>query len=191
TSLARDLSAQRLVLSALELFSPALAAESDWVLATRILGTDEGVHAEAERLVAASDVTWQPLPAERAAAFWHLAARAALGGAVTIRLGVLQDGLDDTLDLVAATLDEGLVSAGAGSAGGLRWSGEATADALRTLRRQAATREIPMTLERAPWGLRHALGHFGAYREGVGTITSRLRGTFDPAGVFAVTMEGE
>ena len=36
---------------------------------------------------------------ERASSFWHLAARAVLGGPVTLRLGVLQDGLDDTLDL--------------------------------------------------------------------------------------------
>jgi glycolate oxidase FAD binding subunit len=191
TALARDLSERRLVLAALELFSPALAAESDWVLAARILGTDEGVQAEADRLAAAGGVTWQPLPHDRAAAFWHLAARAALGGAVSLRLGVLQDGLDDTLDLLAATLDEGLVSAGASHVGGLRWSGEATAQALLALRRAAAAREIPMTLERAPWGLRRTVGHFGAYREGVSRIALRLRQFFDGPGVFAVALEGE
>ena len=37
-----------------------------------------------------------------------------------------------------------------------------------------------MTLERAPWPVRHALGHFGAYREGVGQLVGRLRDTFDP-----------
>ena len=31
-----------------------------------------------------------------------------------------------------------------------------------------------MTLERAPWAVRRALGHFGAYREGVGQIVGRL-----------------
>lgn len=191
TALARDLTERRLVLGALELFSPALAAESDWVLAARLLGTEDGVQAEAQRVAASGDATWQELPPDRAGAFWHLAARAMLGGAVSVRLGVLQEGLDDTLDLVAAHLDEGLVAAGAGSAGGLRWSGEATADALRALRRTAATREIPLTLERAPWGLRQAVGHFGAYREGVGQLVGRLRATFDPSGMFAVALGGD
>jgi len=191
TSLARALTAARLSLSTLELFSPAIAAESDWVLAVRLLGTDEGVLAETGRLEAASDLPWSPLSHERAASFWHLAARAVLGGLVTLRLGALQDGLDDTLDLVAGVLDEGLVTAGAGSTGGIRWSGEANVAALRSLRRSAAAREIPVTLERAPWDLRHALGHFGAYREGVSQLVGRLRGTFDPSGVLSVALEAE
>ena len=37
-----------------------------------------------------------------------------------------------------------------------------------------------MTLERAPWPVRRALGHFGAYREGVGQLVGRLRDSFDP-----------
>ena len=191
TSLARALTQARLSLSALELVSPTVAAEPDWVLATRLLGTDEGVAAETGRLEAASDLPWTPLAHERAAAFWHLAARAVLGGPVSLRLGGLQDGLDDTLDLVAGVLDEGLVTAGAGSAGGIRWSGEANAAALRSLRRTTAAREIPMTLERAPWDLRQALGHFGAYREGVSQLVGRLRATFDPVNVFSVALEHE
>jgi glycolate oxidase FAD binding subunit len=191
TSLARALTSSRLSLSTVELVSPTVAAEPDWVLAVRLLGTDEGVAAETGRLEAASDLPWTPLAHERAAAFWHLTARAVLGGPVTIRLGALQDGLDDTLDLVAGVLDEGLVSAGAGSVGGLRWSGEANVAALRSLRRTTAAREIPMTIERAPWDLRHALGHFGAYREGVSQLVGRLRSTFDPASVFSVALEAE
>ncbi|MFL5519716.1 MAG: FAD-binding oxidoreductase [Gemmatimonadales bacterium] len=191
TSLARALTTARLSLSTVELLSPAIAAESDWVLAVRLLGTDEGVLAETGRLEAASDLPWSPLSHERAASFWHLAARAVLGGLVTLRLGALQDGLDDTLDLVAGVLDEGLVTAGAGSTGGIRWSGEANVAALRSLRRSAAAREIPITLERAPWDLRHALGHFGAYREGVSQLVGRLRGTFDPSGVLSVALEAE
>ncbi len=187
----RELTAARLAAHAIELFSPTLAAEPDWVLAVRLLGTDEGVQAEAGRLRSLTpELAWQDLPADRAAPFWHLAARAMLGGAITLRLGVLQDGLDDALDLVAGMLDEGLVAAGAGAAAGLRWSGEAQAETLRTLRRHAAAREIPMTLERAPWGLRRALGHFGAYREGVGQLVGRLRETFDPAALLSVALEG-
>lgn len=191
TAAARELTEARLSLQALELFSPAIAAEPDWVLAARIMGTEDGVSAEARRLASATSLVWQQLPVERASSFWHLAARAVLGGAVTLRLGVLQPGLDDALDMIAATLDEGLVTAGAGSAGGIRWSGEARIDALRALRRTAATREIPMTLERAPWAMRQQLGHFGAYREGVGALVSRLRETFDPGMLLSVALEGD
>ncbi len=103
---------------------------------------------------------------------------------------MLHAGLDDALDMLAASLDEGLIAAGAGSAGGVRWSGEARIDALRSLRRTAASREIPMTLERAPWAVRQQLGHFGAYREGVGQLVSRLRETFDPGSLLSVALEG-
>lgn len=190
TNAARDLVEARLSLQALELFSPALAAEPDWVLAARIMGTEDGVAAEVRRLTSATRLVWQPLPVDRAGSFWHLAARAVLGGAVTLRLGVLHPGLDDALDMLAASLDEGLIAAGAGSVGGVRWSGEARTDALRTLRRTAASREIPMTLERAPWAVRQQLGHFGAYREGVGQLVSRLRETFDPGSLLSVALEG-
>jgi hypothetical protein len=47
-----------------------------------------------------------------------------------------------------------------------------------------------VTLERGPWPIRRAVGHFGAYREGVGVLVSRLRTTFDPKGVIAVALEG-
>ncbi len=192
TLVARDLTAARVSLQALELFSPALAAESHWVLAARLLGTMEGVEAEAQRLTQfAPGVTWQEIADDRASSFWHVSARAVLGGAVSLRLGVLQDGLDDALDLVATTLDEGLVAAGAGPSGGLRWSGEANVDQLNLLRRQFATREVPLTLERAPWSVRRAVGHFGAYREGVGQVVGRLRETFDPGGVLRAELEAE
>jgi hypothetical protein len=63
-------------------------------------------------------------------------------------------------------------------------------DRIRSLRRAAAAREIPMTLERAPCSVRRALGHFGAYREGVGKIVGRLRDTFDPGQCLNVALEG-
>ena len=47
-----------------------------------------------------------------------------------------------------------------------------------------------MTLERAPWPVRRALGHFGAYREGVGQLVGRLRETFDPGQCLQVALEG-
>jgi glycolate oxidase FAD binding subunit len=189
TSAARDVVAGNLLPAALELLSPALAAEADWVLATRVVGTEAAVQADVRRLAALSELSWAPLPADRTAAFWTVAARGSLAGPVTLRLGVLGNGVDDAIDLLAHDLDEGLVSAGAGL-GMIRWTGTAPLERLRALRRAAASREIPMTLERAPWSVRRALGHFGAYREGVGQIVGRLRGTFDPGQCLNVALEG-
>jgi FAD/FMN-containing dehydrogenase len=189
TSAARELIADQLLLSTLELLSPALAGESDWTLAARFAGTDAAVQADVRRLSAQGEPVWQPLPADRTAAFWSLVARGSLGGPITLRLGVLGDGIDETIDLLAHDLDEGLVSAGAG-AGMIRWTGDAPVERLRAVRRAAASREIPMTLERAPWPVRRALGHFGAYREGVGQLVGRLRDTFDPGHSLSVALEG-
>jgi glycolate oxidase FAD binding subunit len=189
TYAARDLVAANLLPGALELLSPALAAESEWVLAVRFVGTEAAVQADVRGLGSERGLSWTPLPAERTAAFWSVAARGSLGGPITLRLGVLGDGVDEAIDLLAHDLDEGLVSAGAGN-GMIRWTGDAPLERLRRLRRASASREIPMTLERAPWALRRALGHFGAYREGVGQIVGRLRGTFDPGQCLSVALEG-
>jgi FAD/FMN-containing dehydrogenase len=189
TAAARDVMAAGLVPAALELLSPALAAEADWVLAARFLGTDAAVQGDVRRIAPLGNLAWQPLPADRTAAFWGLVARGSQGGPVTLRLGVLGDGVDDTLDLLAHDLDEGLLSAGAGL-GMVRWTGDAPVERLRAVRRAAAAREIPMTLERAPWPVRRALGHFGAYREGVGQLVGRLRDTFDPGQCLQVALEG-
>lgn len=189
TSAARDLLAEQLLPATLELLSPALAGESDWTLAARFAGTDAAVQADVRRLSSRGDPVWQPLPADRTAAFWSLVARGSLGGPITLRLGALGDGIDDTIDLLAHDLDEGLLSAGAG-VGMIRWTGDAPVERLRAVRRAAASREIPMTLERAPWPVRRALGHFGAYREGVGQLVGRLRDSFDPGHSLSVALEG-
>lgn len=189
THQARALTERQLEASALELFSPALAAEAEWVLALELTGTGAGVEAEATRAMEGAETAWTRLAPEAGAAFWLTAARGALAAPLTFRLGVFADGLDEMLDLLADKLDTGLVSAGAGQ-GQLRWSGDAPLDALRTVRHLAAEREIPLTLERAPWALRSAFGHFGAYREGIGRLVSKLRGTFDPDPTFAVAIEG-
>ncbi len=189
TAAARDLIEARLAPVALELLSPALAGESRWVLAARFMGVEAAVRGELRRLAAESRIGWEELAPDRSAAFWALVGRGALSGPVTLRLGVLPAGLDDVLDLLQGELDLGLVSAGAGS-GSLRWSGEAPVERLRALRRLCAAREIPLTLERAPWGMRRALGHFGSYREGVAQLAGRLRTTFDPAQCFQVALDG-
>ena len=189
TSAARDVMAAELVPASLELLSPALAAEADWVLAARFVGTDAAVQGDVRRLAPIGNRAWQPLAPDKTAAFWHLVARGSQGGPVTLRLGVLGNGVDDTIDLLAHDLDDNLLSAGAGS-GMIRWTGDAPVERLRAVRRAASAREIPMTLERAPWPVRRALGHFGAYREGVGQLVGRLRETFDPGQCLQVALEG-
>ncbi len=188
TAAARDVMEASVPCAALELFSPTLAADAEWVLAARIMGSDGAVEADVRRLLAAAQPGWAPLDAETSSSFWAQTARGAVSVPITVRFGVLGDGLDELLDLVTRDLNEGLVSAGAG--GGLRWSGVATVDRLRTLRRLLAEREIPMTLERAPWDVRQQLGHFGAYREGVGQLVSGLRDAFDPGHTLNVALEG-
>ena len=186
---ARRLIEAKVAPAALELLSPALAAEAEWVLAARFLGTDAAVQSDVRSLGSAGDLVWQPLPADRTAAFWGVVARGSLGGPITIRLGVLANGVDEMMDLLAHDLDEGLLSAGPG-AGMIRWTGDAPMERLRGVRRAAASREVPMTIERAPWALRRAMGHFGAYREGVGQLVGRLRESFDPGQCLSVALEG-
>jgi hypothetical protein len=72
----------------------------------------------------------------------------------------------------------------------MRWAGDARPEQVKTLRHIAAQREIPVTLERAPWSVRQAVGHFGAYREGVGPLVAQLREVFDPTGRIVVAMDG-
>jgi glycolate oxidase FAD binding subunit len=186
----RDLVQATLEAAALELFSPAMAADSEWILAIRLVGAESGVLAEAEKALTAASLSWSTLAPEQANALWHGAAHAAHAGSVTLRLGVLLDGIDDTLDLLADHLDIGLVSAGAGS-GSIRWTGEATLERLLAVRRTAAGREIPVTLERAPWPMRQGFGHFGLYREGVGALVGRMRDAFDPGHVLQVPLDAD
>jgi FAD/FMN-containing dehydrogenase len=189
-AMSREIVEMAMAPAAMELLSPALAADPDWVLAVRFLGADEAVQGDIRRLPQGGGVTWEPLPPERSSSFWALTARAALSGLVTIRMGALSPGLDDTIDLLAHDLDEGLLSAGAGD-GMIRWTGETTPERIRRLRSAAAGREIPVTLERAPWSIRHVVGHFGAYREGVGRLVDRLRQTYDPGLRLSVALEAD
>ena len=179
TKAARDALEADAAPAAFELFAPAVATAPDWVLAARFLGPPPLVAAERAHLLHAASLAWAELPPDRAPSVWAMAARAPLGGPVTVRLAALPDGLDATIDLVGDHLDEGLLSVGVAE-GTVRWSGRAEGSRLRALRKAAAAREIPLTLERAPWPLRQAIGHYGAYRE-AGAPALGWRRQFDPA----------
>jgi FAD/FMN-containing dehydrogenase len=190
TRFARDLEGAGLDAICCELFSPVAAAASSWVLAIQMAGAESAVRAE-QALVAAHDsgMVWTIREGAAGTSFWHTVSHAMGGGAVSFRLGVLPGSLDEILDLLRERLDTGLVAAGA-ARGGLRWSGQADGPALLAFRSHLAAREIPMTLERAPWALRRAVGHFGAYREGVGPLVDQLRRQFDPTTRFQATLSG-
>ena len=181
TRQARELAEEGIGAAALELWSP-VGPGAEWSLVLELAGPREQVEAEAARARVRSEVTWEPLSSEQATRWRSAAAIAPLNWEVTLRIGVLPDGLDPMLDLLAARLGWDLVSAGAGR-GGLRWSGEPRIPALREVRHACAEQEVPLTLERAPWDLRRSFGHYGAYHEGPG------RRDVSPDPTFAVVLE--
>lgn len=171
--------------AALELLSPALARRDGWVLAVRCAGSAAQVEAEEATVRSLAESRFVPLPAAETHAFWQRAAEALAMRPVTLRLGGLPDATEDLLDLLAHQLGDEWISASPGL-GVIRWSGAADAERLRHLRRTLAAREVPLTLERGSWELRAAVGHFGAYREGIGPLVRELRRTFDPVSTLVV-----
>jgi glycolate oxidase FAD binding subunit len=177
--------------AALELLSPAASGTDAWTLAVRVVGTESEVGADDTSVRAAVD---RPCSADRgdeARAFWEDVLTAAVAPPVTLRIGADPAELEAALDLVALHLDERVadwigVSVAAGT---VRWSGDASGDVLLRLRRAAAQREWSLTLERAPADVCRAVGHFGAYREGVFRLVQSLRAAFDPAGILAVPLD--
>jgi FAD/FMN-containing dehydrogenase len=173
--------------AALEVLSPLAAGRESWTLAVRLLGSAPAVDAEREVASGAAGLPLAALEPGEVGGFWRGALAGASRKPVTLRLGALATAMDDALDLLLHHLDEQWVMAGVG-ASGVRWAGDAPAERIRLLRYAAAQREMPLTLERAPWSIREQLGHFGAYREGVGQLVSGLREVFDPAGILVVPL---
>jgi glycolate oxidase FAD binding subunit len=174
--------------AAAELVSPLLGGASDWTLAVRLAGTAELVTAHEIALRAATGGRMTALEPEAARDFWLRTAAGVAGRPVTLRAGALPAGTDTVVDLLQHQLDDEWIAASP-ACGAVRWAGAATAERLQHVRRALAALEVPLTLERAPWPLRHAVGHFGAYREGVGPLVESLRRTFDP-GACIVTAVG-
>jgi len=175
--------------AALELMSPALARRARWALAVRLAGSAALVAAEEAGLRGASGGRFTALRAEEAHSFWMRAAESFATRPITFRTGGLPDSSDELLDLLQHQVGDEWVAASPG-VGAIRWAGDTTIDRLRRLRRTLAGLEVPLTLERAPWPIRSAVGHFGAYREGVGPLVAGLRRTFDPGEAFVVAVEG-
>lgn len=190
TQVAEDIRAAGLEPAALELVSPPLARRERWVLAVRLAGSAALVEADEASLRAATHGRLAPLRAEEAHAFWLRAAEGLATRPVTFRIGGLPESGDELLDLLQHQVGDEWVSASPG-AGVIRWAGDTTPERLRHLRRTLAEKEVPLTLERAPWAWRQSVGHFGAYRENVSPLVAGLRRTFDPGGHFVVAIEGD
>jgi glycolate oxidase FAD binding subunit len=184
-----DITAAGIQPAAHELLSPALARRERWTLAVRFAGSAALVSAEEAALGAATGGRFTALRVDEARALWTHAAECFAARPVTFRIGGLPESSDELLDLLQHQVGDEWISASPGI-GAIRWGGETTADRLRRLRRTLAGLEVPLTLERAPWPVRAAVGHFGAYREGVGPLVTGLRRTFDPGEAFVVAVEG-
>jgi len=192
TQIAEDIAAAGLTPAALELVSPALARRDRWVLAVRLVGSPTLVGSDELGLGAATGGggRFTALRAEEAHGFWMRLAEGFAVRPVTFRIGGVPAASDELLDLLQHQVGDEWISA-APAAGAIRWTGDTTVDRLQRLRRTLAALEVPLTLERAPWPVRTAVGHFGAYREGAGPLVAGLRRTFDPGGALVVATDGE
>lgn len=189
TQVAEDITAAGIEPAALELMSPALARRERWALAVRFAGSAALVAAEEAGLRAATGGRFAALRADEAHGLWMRAGESFAARPVAFRVGGLADSSDELLDLLQHQVGDEWISASP-AIGAIRWGGETTVDRLRRLRRTLAGLEVPLTLERAPWPVRSAVGHFGAYREGVGPLVAGLRRTFDPGDALVVAVEG-
>lgn len=187
TGVAEDILAAGLEPAALELVSPALARRERWALAVRLAGSAALVAAAEAGLRTATGGRLAELRSEEAAAFWRHAAEGLSARALTLRLGGLPAATNELLDMLQHQIGDEWISV-TPAVGVIRWAGDASAERLRHLRRALAGLEVPLTLERAAWPLRTAVGHFGAYREGVGPLVAGLRKVFDPGERLVVAL---
>lgn len=187
---ARDFATLGVQAVAAELISPALATESTWLLAVRATGSPELLAEQADRLDQLAGLQWQELAPDRRALVWDGSARGHTTLPLTVRIGVLPEGIDEAIDLIVDHVGEGMLSAGV-VAGMIRWSGHATPESLRVLRAEFSARESPLTIERGPWELLRRIGHTGSYREGADGPIERLRNMHDPRAILVTAITSE
>ena len=180
-------------LAALELFSPETTNPGTWTLSVRVVGSVAAVAAEQVSVIeAVPRIEFDVLDGDRAARFWASALSGATVPPTTVRMGCLPSELGQALDLLTAQLgEEGDTSVSVSVLAGVtRWSCSTSSQQLENLRLLASRHDWPVTLERAPWEVRHSVGHYGAYRDGVGGLVTSLRGVFDKRGGLVVPLGG-
>jgi glycolate oxidase FAD binding subunit len=169
--------------AALEVF--ATDPDDEWTLAIRLIGSAEAVATERDAVGGETDLPLQA--ASDPLTLWQDHAMGCLDGPLTLRVVAPPHALSAVLDLLRHDLVSGWTSVTV-FPGAVRWSGSADAERLRLFRHHAAQQECPVTIERAPHDHLVAIGHFGAYREGIGSLVSSLRTAFDPAGIVSVPL---
>jgi glycolate oxidase FAD binding subunit len=177
--------------AAMELISHDTGGPDGWALAVRVVGSEAAVRADRTNITGAvSQFEFDVLDGDLAAQFWSSTLAEAAGPSTTVRLGSLPSELGQALDLLSAELhdESGAKASVSVLAGVTRWSCNATSAQLQNLRRRAANHEWPVTLERAPWEVCRVVGHYGAYRVGVGGLVASLRTVFDERGLFVVPL---
>ena len=190
---ARSILASGYTPAAVELFSPAAVASTEWTLAVRLVGSDESVAEERTAVGAAAGMQITSLEPSDAAEFWRSALSRSTDAPTTLRVGALTSSLDEAMDSIAHHLDESRDDWIAANvlAGVVRWSGDTDVNRLRLLRNVTAHSKMPVTIERGPWSVRSELGHFGAYRDGVVRLVNALRNSFDPSRALAIPLGRE
>jgi len=164
--------------SAMELFTHPGSRE--WVLAVRSCGSAAAVESDRQKMSErAQDLSFRSLTKAEASALWEESRGALAGHSTTIRAGCLPTEVEQMLDLAESELGDSSNISVSVAAGVARWSCDATIDQIQSLRNAAALNRWPVTLERAPWNVLTAVGHYGAYRDGVGRLVASLRRVFD------------
>ena len=123
------------------------------------------------------------LAADRAAAFWHLVTARGSGAADHRSGSASSPTALDELDRPVATTSTKGSSRPARAQGGIRWTGEATPDQLRALRRaRRRARDPDDAGARAVGGAAARSATSARTAKGVGRWSAQLRETFDPTG---------
>jgi FAD/FMN-containing dehydrogenase len=171
-------------LSALHLTHES-GGQANWTLRIRVMGSATAVEAAHRTMLPSrADVSFTRSSGDPE---WQAVCARVTDHPVSIRLGPTTTALEMTLDLVADEVEAGNFDMSLRPPL-IRWWGTASHEQLRNLRNTLAQREVPMTVERAPWSTLQAIGHFGAYREGVYRLVSGLRAVFDPSETIAVPL---
>lgn len=179
--------------AAFELFSPEQNDSSEWALAIRLLGSEATVSTDRATIIASvAQIEFDQMDRESSCSFWASASTRATESSTTVRMGSQPSELALALALMSEQLGdttEGFVAVSV-LAGVTRWSSDASTQQLQNLRLLASQQNWPVTLERAPWAVRQTVGHYGAYREGVGKLVTSLRHVFDPRDGLVCPLDG-
>jgi hypothetical protein len=187
----RDILATGTTPAAMELLMDTIHQNNSWMLAVRLLGSETAVSADRRNIAeAASGLSFGMLDRAEADHLWSKSRTATTQASTTVRIGCRQSELQPALDLLNAALgeDSNTMSSVSVLAGVTRWSCNAQTHQLQSLRRMAAERNWPVTVERAPWEVLNDVGHYGAYRGGVGKLVTSLRRVFDRRELIVVPL---